>query len=142
MFRTIVAILLILIGIVGIAAGVWGIYTVQTNDALSTGLALIGLTDLAPQTEEGEKNILLDGTNAVLDAATSAVDKIDEFAANTFGTSATDYVNSLVNEKLGIDIDLTNEMDVKLNICRYRVEILLIGIIVVQIGLLMIKYRR
>ena len=102
MFRTIVAILLILIGIVGIAAGVWGIYTVQTNDALSTGLALIGLTDLAPQTEEGEKNILLDGTNAVLDAATSAVDKIDEFAANTFGTSATDYVNSLVNEKLGI----------------------------------------
>lgn len=137
MIRTVTAVVLLLVGLVGVAAGIWGIYTVATNDALSAGLAVLRITDLAPQVEEGE-NLLLDGANKVLDTAGNALSWLDKFCTDTFGRSATD----VANEALGEGIDLTNEYDVRRNMCLYRVEILLVGVILMQTGLLMFKFGR
>lgn len=136
MFRLITAILLILVGLVGIAAGIWGIYTVKTNSDLDMALAYIGLVDLAPKTE-GD-NLLVNGANAVLGAANNAMSAVDSFWSETFGDSATSMINNL----LGDGIDLTNTHDMQLNICKYRVEILLVGIILLQSGLLMFKFGK
>ena len=113
MIRKLIAILFILIGLVATAAGIWGIYTVKTNSDM-------------------DGNLLMNGVGKVLDAAGDTMNAVDQFFTEHFGRSLTDSANDL----LGDDIDLTNELNVKLNICRYRTEILLVGIIIMQTGLL------
>ena len=132
MIRKLIAILFILIGLVATAAGIWGIYTVKTNSDMDMAMAVLGLADIAPRLENGDGNLLMNGVGKVLGAAGDTMNAVDQFFTEHFGRSLTDSANDL----LGDDIDLTNELDVKLNICRYRTEILLIGIIIMQTGLL------
>lgn len=133
MIRSLLAVLMILIGLVGVAAGIWGIYTVNTIENMPLLLAMSELNDLKPQEVKEDSDLLLQGSQAVLNAADVAFQKIDEVFLEHFDKSPIAYLNGLV----GDEIDLTNELDVKLNLCRYRIEILLAGIILMQTGMLM-----
>lgn len=137
MIRKLIAILLMLIGIVGIAGGVWGIYTVQTNDDFTMFLAMYGMADLAPKTN-GEDDPVQKLTEGVLGIAGNAMDSVDSFTSDLFGVKASDYLS----EASGGLIDLTDTSGLKFNVCRYRTEILLLGIIVLQTGLLLWAWSR
>lgn len=137
MIRKLIATLLMVIGIVGIAGGVWGIYTVETNDDFTMFLAMYGLADLAPQTES-ESDPVKQLTEGVLGLANDAIDSLDGVTSDLFGVKASDYLSEASD---GL-IDLADTRGLKFNVCMYRTEILLIGIIILQSGMLLWAWSR
>lgn len=119
MIRTLTAILLILVGIVGIAGGVWGLSMRMDSDVdpnvLSAAQTVLGYADSAMSTVDG---------------------KLSEWTGGNF--TLTGFVNGLV----GDDVDLTSELSVKSFAFWHATEILMGGIIGVETGLLLFKWGR
>ena len=117
--RSLIAILLILVGLVAVAGGVWG---------------------LSLRTESDVPAEVLGAAQTVLDYADTAVegadDKISEWTGGMF--TLTGLLNSLV----GDDVDLTDDAGMKVYLMMHAVEVLLGGIVGVETGLLMFKFRR
>ncbi|MBQ2954226.1 MAG: hypothetical protein IJE07_11915 [Clostridia bacterium] len=119
MFRTLIAILLILVGIVGIAGGIWG-FSLQIG------------SDVDPN--------VLNAAKTALEYADSAVNTADDWLSEVTGGKFT--LTGVLNDAVGDGIDLTNELSVKTFAYFHALEILLCGIIGVETGLLMFKSRR
>ena len=119
MIRTLIALLLILVGIVGIAGGVWGLSMRMDSDVdpnvLGAAQAVLGYAD---------------------NAMSAADNKVSEWTGGKF--TITGFINDLV----GDDVDLTNDWSVKSFAFWHATEILLSGIIGVETGLLMFKFGR
>lgn len=119
MIRTLTAILLILVGIVGIAGGVWGLSMRLDNEVdpnvLNAAQTVLNYADSAMTTVDG---------------------KLSELTGGNF--TLTDFINGLV----GDDVDLTSDMSVKAFAFLHATEILLGGIIGVETGLLLFKWGR
>ena len=118
MLRTVIAILLILVGIVGIAGGIWG-FSLRIDN------------DVDPR--------LLSAAQTVLEYADSAMTSADDWLSNVTGGKAT--VTSFINDLVGDSIDLDSNQSVSWFACLHALEILLCGIIGVETGLLMLRAR-
>lgn len=116
--RTLIAILLILVGIVGIAGGVWGFSLRMDSDV--------------------DPNVL-GAAKTVLNYADTAMDTADSWVSSITGGKAT--ITGLVNSMVGDGIDLTSENSVSWFAFSHALEILLCGVIGVETGLLMFKFR-
>ena len=119
MTRTIIAILLILVGVVGIAGGIWG-FSLQIG------------SDVDPN--------VLNAAKTVLDYADSAVNTADDWLSDLTGGKLT--LTGVVNDAVGDGIDLNSEWSVKTFAYFHAMEILLGGIIGVETGLLLFKFGR
>lgn len=119
MLRTLIAILFILLGLVGIAGGVWG-------------LSLQASSDVNPQ--------LLSVAQTVLEYTDGAMETADDWLSGLTGGKST--FTGLLNGLTGDNVDLTNEASVKLFVMLHAVEVLMGGIIGVETGLLLFKSRR
>ena len=117
--RTLIAILLILVGLVGIAGGIWG-FSLQLG------------SDVDPN--------VLSAAKTVLDYADSAVGTADDWLSNLTGGKFT--LTGVVNDAVGDGIDLNSEWSVKTFAFFHALEILLCGIIGVETGLLLFKFGR
>ena len=117
--RTLIAILLILVGIVGIAGGIWG-FSMRLE------------SDIDPN--------VLSAAKTVLNYADTAVATADNWVAGITGGSAT--VTGMINSMVGDGVDLTNDNSVSWFAFSNALTIILCGIIGVETGLLMIKFRR
>lgn len=136
MFRKLIAALLLIVGIAGVGAGAWGIYTVETNDDFTMFLAMYGLADLAPKAEQPESVKKI--TEGFSELAGDAMNAIDDLAEKFLGRKVSDAANDATN---GLT-DLVDTQSLKFNICMYRTEILLIGVIVIEAGLLVLACGR
>lgn len=116
--RTLIAILLILIGLVGIAGGIWGLSLQASSDVPAE---LVG----AAQT--------------VLEYADKAVAGADEKLAELTKNGFT--LTGLLNSLTGDEVDLTSDISVKSFVMLHALEVLLAGIVGVETGLLLIKFR-
>ena len=119
MIRSIISILLIIVGVVAIAGGVWGLSLQQSSQV--------------------DPN-LLGAAETVLNYADSAMQTID--GAVSGSTDGKLDVTGLLNNLVGDKIDLTDKGSVERFAFLYATEILLGGIIGVQTGLLLRKYGR
>lgn len=119
MTRLLVSILLIVVGVVGIAGGIWG-------------FSLQATSDVSPE--------LLSAAQTVLTYADEAVagvdDKIAEWTNNAF------TLTGLLNNLTGGAVDLYNDNSVELFVMLHALEVLLCGIVGVETGLLLLKFRR
>ena len=118
MIRTIIAILLILLGVVGIAGGVWG---------------------FSLQAESNVNADVLAAAHTVLGYADGAVDSADDWLSSLTGGKLT--LTGVINDAVGSGIDLTNETSVSYFAFCHALEILLCGIIGVETGLLLFKFK-
>lgn len=162
MFRKLIAILFILIGLVGVAGGVWGTYTVKTNEAVQLNLALIDysvaceelnqipfmkgfwtntispdFSQVKPQVDENG-NVLVEGSEAVLNTFSNILGSVDSWLSEKTGTSLS---QTIVNQ-FGEEYDISDASTLNLLLCRYNIEILLGGIILMQFGLLLWAWSR
>ena len=119
MLRTLIAILFILLGIVGIAGGIWG-------------LSMQMSSDVDPS--------LLSAAEAVLGYADSAMSSVDGTVSDWTGGKFT--LTGLINDLVGEDVDLTSDTSVKWFAFAHATEILLCGIIGIETGLLLFKFGR
>ncbi len=119
MVRTLIAILLILLGIVGIAGGIWG-FSLQVG------------SDVDPN--------LLSAAKTVLDYTDSAVGKADSWLLEVTGGKGS--LTDLINGAVGGSVDLTSDRSVSWFAYQHALEILLFGVIGVETGLLLLKFRR
>ena len=119
MFRMLTAVLLIVVGLVAFAGGVWGLSLRATSDV---------------PTE------LLGAAQTVLEYADNAVSGADDKISQWTGGAFT--LTSLLNSLTGEDLDLANEASMKVFLMLHAVEVLLGGVIGVETGLLMFKFRR
>ena len=119
MIRTLIAILLILVGIVGIAGGVWG-FSLQVGSEVDP--------------------TVLNAAKTVLNYADSAMSSADNWVSSITGGKAT--VTNFINDMVGDGVDLTSDWSVSWFAFSHALEILLCGIIGVETGLLMFKSRR
>lgn len=119
MLRWLAAILLILVGVVGIAGGIWG-FSLQASN------------DVSPE--------LLNAAQTVLEYADEAVAGVDEKIAEWTNNAFT--LTGMLNNLAGTELDLTNDNSVEFFVMLHALEVLLCGIIGVETGLLMIKFRR
>lgn len=119
MTRTIIAILLIVVGVVCIAGGIWGI-------SMQIG------SDVDPN--------LLGVAQTVLGYADGAVESADSWLSGITGGKLT--VTGILNSAVGDTVDLTNEWSVKSFVFWHATEILLGGIIGVETGLLLFKFGK
>lgn len=117
MIRTVIAIVLILVGIVGIAGGVWG-------------FSLRAETDVNAD--------VLSAAHTVLGYADGAVNTADDWLSELTGGKLT--LTGVINDAVGSGVDLTDEMSVSYFAFSHALEILLCGIIGVETGLLLIKW--
>ena len=117
--RTIIALVLILLGIVGVAGGIWG-FSLDPEADVNTGLA----------------NIATD----TLGTAQNLLDAMDEALAGVTGSEswATDFLNNAA----GDNVDLTDDKSVADFASANALTILLFGIIGIETGLLMFKFGR
>ena len=119
MLRSLIAILLILTGLVAIAAGVWG-------------LSLRAESDVPAE--------VLGAAQTVLEYADSAVAGADDKIAEWTGGAFT--LTGLLSSLAGDEVDLTDDAGMKVYLMLHAVEVLLGGIVGVETGLLMFKFRR
>lgn len=119
MLRTLIAILFILLGIVGVAGGVWGLSMQMSSDV--------------------DPN-LLSAAETVLSYADSAMTSVDSAVSGWTGGNLT--VTGLLNDLVGEDVDLTSDASVKWFAFAHATEILLCGVIALQTGLLIFKFGR
>ena len=118
MTRILAAILLILLGVVAIAGGVWGLSLRATSDI---------------PTE------VLSAAQTVLQYADSTVNGLDGKIAGW--TNNTFTLTGLLNTVAGDEVDLTSKASTEVFMMLHAVEILLGGIVGVETGLLMFKRR-
>lgn len=119
MFRWLIAILLIIVGVVGIAGGIWG-FSMQAS------------SDVSPELVSAAQTVL-----EYADEAMSGVDnKIAEWTNDNFS------LTGIMNNLIGGEVDLSDDNSVQLFVMVHALEVLLCGIIGVETGLLMIKFRR
>lgn len=119
MIRTLIAILLIVLGIVGIAGGIWG---------------------FSLQQESGVDPNLLSAAQTVLGYADSAMTAVDSKVEELTGGKQT--LTNLLNDLVGKDVDLTSDLSMKLFAMKNALVILLSGVIGVETGLLLFKWGR
>lgn len=119
MLKKLIAILLILVGIVAVAAGVWGL-SMQADSDINPEIAGVALK-------------ILEGTDDVMG-------KIDGTVSEWTNGGFT--LTGLLNELAGDSVDLTNDMSVTAFIFLYALEILLFGIIGIETGLLIFAWSR
>ena len=117
--RNIIAIVLIVLGVVCIAGGIWGI-------SLQIG------SDVNPE--------VLSAAQFVLHNANEAVGKADDWLGGLTGGKVT--FTGILNSMVGGDVDLTNDWSVSWFAFCHGVEILLGGIVGVETGLLLFKWGR
>lgn len=117
--RTLIAILLILVGVVGIAGGIWGF-------SLRAG------SEVDPT--------VLNAAKTVLDYTDGAMTAADDWLSGLTGGKST--FTGIINDMVGNGVDLTSDWSVSWFACLHALEILLCGIIGVETGLLMFKFRR
>ena len=117
--RTFLAILFILLGLVGIAGGIWGLSLRSDVDVNAN---------------------ILNAAQGVLDAADGAMETVDGWVSDLTGgkSTVTDWLNSLV----GDSVNLKSDLSIAAFAWLHAVEILLCGIIGIETGLLMLKSRR
>ena len=116
--RTIIAILLIVIGVVGIAGGVWGF-------SLRIG------SEVDPT--------VLNAAKTVLDYTDTAMTAADDWLSDLTGGKST--LTGIINDMVGSNVDLTSDWSVSLFAALHALEILLCGIIGVETGLLLFKFK-
>lgn len=118
MLRTLCIILLIVLGLVGIAGGIWG-------------LSLRAESDVPTE--------LLGAAQTVLDYAdkafTGANDKIAEWTNNEHS------LTSILNDLAGGKVDVASETSLQLFMMVHALEVLLGGVVCVETGLLLIRRR-
>lgn len=117
--RTLTAILFILLGIVGIAGGIWG-------------FSLRADSDINPA--------VVNAAQTVLNYTGGAVDAADEWLAGLTGGKST--VTDILNSALGDNVDLSSDLSVSMYAWMHALEILLAGIVGVETGLLILKFRK
>ena len=115
MFRWLIAILLIIVGVVGIAGGIWG-FSLQAS------------SDVSPE--------LVNAAQTVLEYADEAENRITEW------TNGIVSLTGIMNNLIGGEVDLSDDTSVQLFVMVHALEVLLCGIIGLETGLLMIKFRR
>lgn len=118
MLRTLCILLLIVLGLVGIAGGVWGLSLRAESDIPSE---LLG----AAQTVLGYADKAFDGAN----------DKIAEWTNNEHS------LNSIIDALVGDQVDIANETSLQLFMMVHALEVLLGGIVCVETGLLLMRRR-
>lgn len=119
MIRTITALLLIIVGVVGIAGGIWG-------------FSLRAETDVNAD--------VLSAAHTVLNYADGAVESADDWLHELTGGKFT--LTGVINNAVGSGVDLTDDMSVSYFAFCHALEILLCGIIGVETGLLLFKWGR
>ena len=118
MYRLIIALLLIVVGVVGIAGGIWG-------------FSLQATSDVPPE--------LLGAAQTVLHYADDAVAGADDKIAEWTGGSFT--LTGLLNSVTGSNVDLMDDSSVEMFVMLHALEVLMAGIIGLETGLLMFKFR-
>ena len=118
MLRTLIAILLILVDLVAIAGGVWG-------------LSLRAESDVPAEVLGAAQTVLEYADNAMA----GADDKISQWTGGAF------TLRGLLNDLTGGKVDLTDDADMKLFLMLHAVEVLLGGIVGVETGLLLFRRR-
>lgn len=119
MIRTITAILLIVVGVVAIAGGIWGFSLQAESDVNADVLA---------------------AARTVLNYADNAMDSADDWLSELTGGKVT--LVGVINDAIGGEVDLTDDMSVSYFAFCHALEILLCGIIGVETGLLLFKWGR
>lgn len=119
MLKKLIAILLILIGILGVAAGVWGL-SMQADSEIDPAVAEVALK-------------VLQGTDDV-------VGKIDGTVSEWTNGGFT--LTSLLNDLTGDSVDLSSDTSITWFVYWNALEILLVGIILMQTGLLIFAWSR
>lgn len=118
MTRLLITILLIVVGVVGIAGGIWG-------------FSLRATSDVPPELLGAAQTVLQYADNTVAD-----VDgKIAEWTNNAF------TLTGLLNTLTGEAVDLTNDASVQNFVMLHALEVLLGGIVALETGLLLIKFH-
>ena len=116
--RTLIAILLILVGLVAIAGGVWG-------------LSLRAESDVPAE--------VLGAAQTVLQYADGAVAGVDDKLSQWTGGAIT--LTGVLNDLFDGQVDLTDDAGMKLFLMLHALEVLLGGIVGVETGLLICKFR-
>ena len=119
MTRTLIAIVLILVGLVGIAGGIWGFSMRAENNVNVDVLA---------------------AAHTILNYADGAVNSADDWLSNLTGGKFT--LTGVINDAVGSSVDLTNDTSVSYFAVCHALEILLCGIIGVETGLLLLRFGR
>ncbi len=119
MLRTVIALLLILVGIVSIAGGIWG-FSLQIDN------------DVNPD--------VLSAAQTVLGWADGAMETADGWLSDLTGGKYT--VTGVLNDVTGNSVNLTNDHSVAFFALMNAMELLLGGIIGVETGLLLFKFGR
>lgn len=119
MLRTVVSILLILVGVVAIAGGVWG-------------LSLQASSEVPAE--------LLGAAQTVLDYADQTMNTVDGKLAEWTNDAFT--LTGLLNDLTGEEIDLVDDASMKIFLMVHALEVLLGGVVGVETGLLLMKFRR
>lgn len=119
MVRTIAVILLILVGIVGVASGIWGL-SLQQNSEVDPAL--------------------LDAAQTVLGYADTAMEAVDSKVSEWTGGKLD--VTGLLNNLVGDEVDLTDDGSMRRFAFLYATELLLSGIICIETGLLLKRSKR
>jgi len=119
MLKKLIAILLILIGIVAVAGGVWGL-SMQKDSDINPEIAGAALKFL-----QGADDVMgkIDGT-------------VSEWSNGSF------TLTSVLNSLTGDTVDLTSDSSVTAFVFLYALEILLCGIIGIETGLLIFAWSR
>ena len=118
MLRTLCIILLIVLGLVGIAGGIWGLSLRAESDVPTE---LLG----AAQTVLGYADKAFDGANS----------KIAEWTNNEHS------LTSIINSLTGDEVDVGNETSLRLFMMVHALEVLLGGIVCVETGLLLTRRK-
>lgn len=119
MTRIILCILLILLGVVGIAGGIWG-FSLQMDSDVPTEV--------------------LSAARTVLSYTESGVATADTWLSEKTGGALN--VTDVLNYVIGDELDLTDRGNVEWFARTNALTILLCGIISLETGLLLIKFRR
>lgn len=119
MTRIILCILLIILGVVGIAGGIWG-FSLQMESDVPTEV--------------------LSAARTVLSYTESGVATADTWLSEKTGGALN--VTDVLNYVIGDELDLTDRGNVEWFARTNALTILLCGIISLETGLLLIKFRR
>lgn len=119
MIKKLIAVLLILIGVVGVAGGIWGL-SLQIGNDIDPAVAQAALT--------------------VLHSTDDVVGKIDGTISEWTNGSAT--LTGLLNSLTGDSVDLGSNLSVTWFAMGHALEILFAGIILIQTGLLIFAFDR
>lgn len=119
MIKKLIAVLLILIGVVGVAGGIWGL-SLQIGNDIDPAVAQAALT--------------------VLHSTDDVVSKIDGTISEWTNGSAT--LTGLLNSLTGNSVDLGSNLSVTWFAMGHALEILFAGIILIQTGLLIFAFDR